>query len=120
MSWDADFYAAVIGNTSFASAVTALAYEYKADAIAPFAVYQLINASSINELDESIRQGYRLIQLTVWAANPTLAKEISEYGITGAKASLSVSDIQERSLGRDADAELFGYATDFRVWYTNP
>ena len=120
MAWDAQFYDAVHGNVDFSNAVTALAYEYKADAVAPFAVYQLINANSINDLDESIRQGDRLIQLTVWASSPTEAKEISEYGIIGAKASLSVTDIQERSLGRDSDAELFGYATDFRVWFTSP
>lgn len=120
MSWDADFYAACMSNSSFSSGVTSLAYEYKADAVAPFARYQLINANSIDDLDQAHRTGERLIQLTTYAETPLLAKQLAEYGAAGAQSGLSVLSIYERSLGRDPDENIHGYAIDLLVWFSNP
>ena len=120
MRWDADFYAGVRSNSAFTSAVTALVYEYKADSVTPYARYQLITAGGNNDLDSTNRAGSRLIQLSVYADSPKLSKEIAENAILGAKSQLSVLDIFERSLGRDPDEEVFGYAVDFTIWFNTP
>ena len=120
MSWDTDFYAAVVADSAFTAAVTTLAYEYKADGVAPFATYQLIGANGTDSLAGASSEGERLIQLSVWAANPTLAKTIAMDAIAGAKAGLTVTSIFERSRGRDADEELFGYLVDFTVFFSAP
>jgi len=120
MSWDTDFYAAVMANSDFATGVSSLAYEYKADALAPFATYQLVAAGGTNDLGGAGDEGERLIQKTVWASSPTEAKELAEHGIAGAKAGLDVISVDQRSLGRDPDEELFGYAADLLIWFQNP
>ena len=49
MSWDSEFYAAVMANSDFSSGVTALALEFKPDGATPFATYQLINANGTQD-----------------------------------------------------------------------
>lgn len=120
MSWDSDFYSACMANADFASGINSLAYEYNQKAVAPFATYSLINANSTNDLDGADRGGERLIQLSVWAKSPTQAKELAEYAALGAVAGLEVSNMYERSLGRDDEEEVFGYAFDFTAWFKNP
>lgn len=120
MSWDTDLYSALTANAAFSAAITSLAYEYKADAVAPFATYQLIGASGTSDLDGHTTEGYRTIQVTIAAVSPTQAKEIAQNAIIGAKAGLIVTDVFERSLQRDADEELFGYGIDLTVWYDTP
>ena len=120
MTWDTDLYSALTANTAFNDAVTSLAYEYKADAVAPFATYQLIGAAGSSDLSGHTSEGYRTIQVNISAASPTQAKEIAQDAIIGAKAGLIVSDVFERSLLRDDSEGLFGYAVDLTVWYDAP
>lgn len=120
MSWDSEFYAAVNTNSDFTDNATSLALEYKADASAPYAVYQLISADSTDDLSGVSNEGERRVQLTVWAASPTQAKQIAEYAALGAESALDVSHKFQRSLGRDPDEELFGFAIDFSIWFQNP
>jgi hypothetical protein len=120
MSWDTDLYSALKANTAFNDAITSLAYEYKADAAAPFATYQLIGAPGSSDLDGHTAEGYRTIQVNIAAASPTQAKEIAQNAIIGAKAGLIVVDVFERSLLRDENNDLFGYAIDLTVWYDAP
>lgn len=120
MSWDSDFYSACMSNASFSSGIGSLAFEYNAEAVAPFATYHLISGNSTNDLDGVVRSGSRLIQLSVWAASPILAKQLAEYAAAGAVSGLQVSNLYERSLGHDDEEGLFGYAFDFRIYFNTP
>ena len=120
MSWDTELYSALTSNAAFNDAVTSLSYEYKSDAVAPYASYYLIGAPGTSDLDGHDLSGYRTIQVSVFAASPTLAKEIAQNAIIGAKAGLNVSDVFERSLQRSDNDDLFGYAVDLTVWYDTP
>ena len=119
MSWDSEFYAAVMANSDFSSGVTALALEFKPDGATPFATYQLINANGTQDTTGHGFEGERLIQLTVWADSPTDAMRLCEYGSLGAQT-LNVVRMYERSLGRDSDSSVFGYAIDFTIWFDSP
>ena len=119
MSWDTEFYAAAMADSDFSSGVTALALEYKPDGVAPFATYQLISGLDTADLSGSSPEGEHLIQLSVWADSPTEAKQLAQYAITGVKA-LNVSRIYQRSLGRDPDEQVFGFAVDFTIWFQTP
>jgi len=115
MTWDVDFYSACTSDADFT--VTALAYEYKADAVLPFATYQMIGGNGTQDLQGHSVEGERLVQLSVWASSPTQAKELAEHAIDGVTSSLNVISVFERSLGRDSNEDSFGYAVDFVIWF---
>lgn len=120
MSWDTELYSALTSNAAFDDAVTSIAYEYKADAVAPFATYHLIGAPGTTDLDGHTTEGYRTIQITIAATSPTEAKEIAQNAIIAAKNGLIVTDVFERSLQRTDIDDLFGYAVDVTAWYDTP
>ena len=120
MSWDSDFYAACMSDSDYKREIDSLAYEYNAKARPPFSSYSLINANSTNDLSGSKRHGHRLVQLSTWAKSPSEAKALAEYAARGVNDSLEVTNIYERSLGRDEEESLFGYAFDFTIWFRNP
>ena len=119
MSWSTEFYTAVMSDANFAAGIESLAYEYKPNAVAPFATYQEISAIGNATLQGATIEGLSRIQLSVWASSPTLAEQLAQYAITGA-GSLSVGDIFRRSLGFDSDENLHGYAVDLMIWFENP
>jgi hypothetical protein len=119
MSWDTEFYAAAMADSDFSSGITALAFEFKSDGVAPFSTYQLISGLATSDLSGTSPEGEHLVQLTVWADSPTEAKQLAQYAIEGIKA-LNVSGIYQRSLGRDPDEEVFGFAVDFNIWFQTP
>lgn len=120
MTWDVDFYTALMDDSDFSDAVSVLAFEYKAEADLPFAVYQLIAGTDTADLQGTTDEGISLVQLSVVASSPTEAKQIANYAITGAKAGLDVSSVFRRSGGRDPLDESFTYIVDFEIWFDNP
>lgn len=120
MSWDTDFYTALMADSDFSAAVTALAFEYKAKAELPFAKFELIAANDTTDLGGVSDEGFSLVQLDIYATSPTQAKEIAEHAIQGAKAGLNVSSVFRRSGGRDSEDESFRYLVDFELWFDNP
>lgn len=118
--WDVDFYSSALSNSSFQNGIADFFHEFKKDAVAPFAKYQLIAAPGTYELEGAGAEGERTIQLSVWAASPTQAKQLAQYAIQGVKDQLPVSSVFERSGGYDEDDELFGYLVDFVIWFDNP
>ena len=120
MSWSDQFYAALMSSGEFASLISSLSFEYKADAKAPYATYQLITQEGTEDLDGSGVEGYYLIQLNIWASSPTKTHDLAALAVESAKQNLVVTDVFQRSLSRSADDELFGYAVDFTVWFDNP
>lgn len=120
MSWSTEFYAAIKANAAFDAAMTSIFYQYNADAVAPFAKYDLIAGNDTISLAGSSPEGVYLVQLSVWASSPTDAENHALNAIVGAKANLNVTQVFKRTLGRDDEEELFGYAVDFTIWYDTP
>jgi hypothetical protein len=119
MTWDVDFYQAVMGNSDFSSNITTLSKEYYSDAVAPFAIYQFIANEGSPDLSNADQQGNYLIQTNIWASSPTECETLARYAISGINT-LDASRITQRSLGRDDDQELFGLAIDCEIWFESP
>lgn len=121
MTWDADFYSALMSNSDFNTVIDdQLSKEFDADATAPYANYQLIYADGTDDLDGVGLEGGRLIQLSIWALSPSQCEEIGSNAIKGALSQLQVMSVYQRSLGYDGGEKLFGYAVDFTVWFDTP
>ena len=120
MSWKTEFYAALTANTTFNNGVTALFNQYKSDAVAPYAKYQLIAGNDTQSLEGSSTEGYYLIQLSVWANTPTESELHALSAIQGAKDALNVSIVFNRSGIYDDEEELFSHLVDFTIWFDNP
>jgi hypothetical protein len=119
MSWEVDFYTAAMGDSTFLAGINSLALEYKPDATAPYAVYRCISELGTNDLAGVSDEGETVVQLTVWAADPVTAETLAKNAATGV-ATLTLMNEFKRSLGRDPDEELFGYAIDFSIWFDSP
>lgn len=120
MSWKDDFYAACNSNGAFSAGINEFFHEYKEDAVAPFAKYQLITASGTDDLQGVGDEGGRNIQLSVWTLSPTLSETLAKAAKAGVNSQLDLVSAFERSQGYEDDTKLYGYAIDFIVWFDNP
>lgn len=122
MTWDVDFYGAVVADSDFATNVTGgLSFEYRAGAATPYASYQLISAAGTDDLAGAGDEGRRRIQLNVTASSPTKAKLYASYATAGVRASsLKLENKFEQSLGRDEEEQTFTYSIDYLIWFDNP
>ena len=121
MTWNTDFYTAVTTDSNFAANVTSLAHEYWADAVVPFATYQLISAVGTNDLSGTGDEGSRRIQLNVTASSLTQAILYAGYATAGIRASsLALESKSERTLGHDDQDNTFTHAIDYIIWFDAP
>lgn len=119
MTWDSEFYQALDDDADFKGSVTSFFYAYNKEAQVPFASYQLVSATGTNDLSGHDPDGYRRVQLSIWAESPTQAEQSAKYAIKAAKSNLVVSEVFQQSLGRD-ESGAFGFVIDFLIWFDNP
>ena len=93
MSWDIEFYDACNSNASFAAGITDFFREFKENAVAPFARYQLITSTGTPDLQSVGDEGECNIQLSVWTDSPRTSEQLAKYAYIGVNDQLDLMSV---------------------------